>query len=120
MKCKCKRCGYEWETLFDRMPKSCPRIGCRSKKWNSDKIHTGNNGHNLKAGRATGLNISSNALKKRINKWGIEKALTSPAGTINSKRFKILELLGVKKTTRAWSKLCPTSRHIFSERIKNG
>ena len=35
------------------MPKSCPKIGCRSKKWNSDKIHTGNNGHNLKDGIAT-------------------------------------------------------------------
>jgi predicted Zn-ribbon and HTH transcriptional regulator len=31
MKCKCKRCGYQWESLYDDKPKVCP--ACKSYRW---------------------------------------------------------------------------------------
>lgn len=34
MKCKCKQCGYEWETRKDEIPVACPSRKCRSRKWN--------------------------------------------------------------------------------------
>jgi len=33
-KCKCKRCGYEWDSLTDN-PKQCPM--CKSYRWNQEK-----------------------------------------------------------------------------------
>lgn len=37
MKCKCKQCGYEWETIKDKIPTRCPRKKCGSRLWDRDK-----------------------------------------------------------------------------------
>lgn len=34
MKCKCRRCGYEWESITEDKPKVCPR--CKSYRWESE------------------------------------------------------------------------------------
>ena len=35
MKCKCKKCSYEWESIKDN-PKCCPR--CNSYSWNKPRV----------------------------------------------------------------------------------
>jgi len=32
LKCKCERCGHEWITRTEEMPKVCPK--CKSPYWN--------------------------------------------------------------------------------------
>jgi hypothetical protein len=34
MKCKCKRCGFSWESVVDE-PRACPR--CKSYEWRTPK-----------------------------------------------------------------------------------
>ena len=33
--CRCERCGYEWQTNADAVPKVCGR--CKSQRWNEAK-----------------------------------------------------------------------------------
>jgi predicted Zn-ribbon and HTH transcriptional regulator len=37
-KCKCKRCGFEWEPLVED-PRACPR--CKSYEWKTEKARGG-------------------------------------------------------------------------------
>jgi predicted Zn-ribbon and HTH transcriptional regulator len=34
-KVRCKRCGYEWHTRTEGMPRQCP--ACKSYRWNKAK-----------------------------------------------------------------------------------
>lgn len=31
--CKCNKCGYEWQTRTEKIPKACPN--CKSMRWNA-------------------------------------------------------------------------------------
>lgn len=66
------------------------------------------------------LNIHQSSLGRRIDNWGVEKALTLQVGDKNSDRFRTLELFGVRKSMRQWSKLSPVSRRAFERRLDNG
>ena len=35
MKCKCKRCGHEWQTRAPGMPQACP--ACKTYRWMEPK-----------------------------------------------------------------------------------
>lgn len=35
MKCKCKRCGYQWNSIEDKPPKVCPK--CKSYEYQNDR-----------------------------------------------------------------------------------
>jgi len=34
-KCKCKKCGYEWESRVKK-PKACPE--CKTRTWDKEKV----------------------------------------------------------------------------------
>lgn len=36
MKCVCKKCGYDWQTLRETKPKSCPK--CKSYRWDKSGV----------------------------------------------------------------------------------
>lgn len=33
----CERCGYEWEPRDNKLPVTCPHIGCRSRLWQTPR-----------------------------------------------------------------------------------
>jgi hypothetical protein len=37
MKCKCKRCGYEWNSYKNATPRVCANKKCKSATWNKDR-----------------------------------------------------------------------------------
>jgi predicted Zn-ribbon and HTH transcriptional regulator len=40
VKCKCKRCGYQWESMSDTdKPRVCP--ACKSYRWDMERMKGG-------------------------------------------------------------------------------
>lgn len=35
MKCKCKKCGFDWDSVVDS-PRACPR--CKSYDWRKERV----------------------------------------------------------------------------------